>query len=235
MKRIAIRERTPIPPPPFGEPARSSNLNKPLWLLQRDLLAHQCRGAEEADPVSRFQRSGEELLVYRTTSFHDLLDRYPSSNRRSGHARQIGTARAMINRSRHALRLQIQPRHNVQRPTWSIPTWRGRRAAAAAGDRHLPRDGLLSYPCYMAPNQGDLVPSVPPRALPDREPSACILAELLFGCLGPRPRTKVDSSWREKLAVSRSVIGSPALAWRKGHFRAHGWSRSVETLDRPAI
>ncbi len=74
MKRIVIRDRTAIPP--FGEPARDLRiLNKPLWLLQRDLLAYHCRGALEVDSLSEIPRDREELLVHRDNLFfNDLLD-----------------------------------------------------------------------------------------------------------------------------------------------------------------
>ena len=73
MKRIVIRERTPIPP--FGEPARDLRiLNKPLWLLQRDALTHHCRGALEVDSLDEIPKDREELLVHRDNLFfNDLL------------------------------------------------------------------------------------------------------------------------------------------------------------------
>lgn len=69
MKRIVIRERTVIPP--FGEPARELRiLNKPLWLLQRDLLKSYCKGALEVDALDEIPASETgPLLVHKDNLF----------------------------------------------------------------------------------------------------------------------------------------------------------------------
>ncbi len=68
MKRVVVREPTLIPP--FGEPARDLRiLNKPLWLLQRDLLARHCQSSLEVDDLSELPESDEELFVHRDNLF----------------------------------------------------------------------------------------------------------------------------------------------------------------------
>ena len=107
MKRIVIRDRTPIPP--FGEPARDLRiLNKPLWLLQRDLLAHHCRGALEVDSLDEIPKDREELLVHRDNLFFNdlLIDTFIEQAKASGHACQIAFARDDKAITAHALRLQ---------------------------------------------------------------------------------------------------------------------------------
>jgi len=107
MKRIVIQDRTPIPP--FGEPARDLRiLNKPLWLLQRDLLSQHCRGALEVDSLSEIPRDREELLVHRDNLFFNdlLINSFIEQARASGHACQIAFAREDKSITTHALRLQ---------------------------------------------------------------------------------------------------------------------------------
>ena len=118
MKRIVIQDRTPIPP--FGEPARDLRiLNKPLWLLQRDLLSQHCRGALEVDSLSEIPRDREELLVHRDNLFFNdlLINSFIEQARASGHACQIAFAREDKSITTHALRLQegikLDPQRNV--------------------------------------------------------------------------------------------------------------------------
>lgn len=72
MERVIITDQTLVPP--FSEPARDLRiLNKPLWLLQRDILKHYCRGSTEIasidDLYGEVTFHERELLVYRDNLF----------------------------------------------------------------------------------------------------------------------------------------------------------------------
>jgi UDP-N-acetylglucosamine diphosphorylase / glucose-1-phosphate thymidylyltransferase / UDP-N-acetylgalactosamine diphosphorylase / glucosamine-1-phosphate N-acetyltransferase / galactosamine-1-phosphate N-acetyltransferase len=128
MKRVTIKDSTIIPP--FGEPARELRiLNKPLWLLQRDILKTYCKGGIELDSIDQLDAAvpidSEELLVVRDNLFfnEELIAAFISAARTFGRPCQI--AFLATNRSqnqegdaaieRHALQLQsgIVRRDNV--------------------------------------------------------------------------------------------------------------------------
>src|SRR5215216_5766392 len=233
MKRIAIRERTPIPP--FGEPARDLRiLNKPLWLLQRDLLAHHCRGAEEVDSLNEIPSDREELLVYRDNLFFNdlLIDTFIQQAKASGHACQIAFARDDKAITTHALRLQdgitLSLQHNVYiADLFYYPNGIGEEAQPLVIDTEPHEMGYYHIPSYMAPNQGDLIFQVPKRVFLSIESWVHVfLANSPFGVFswGRIHEDKVDGSWKEKLAVSLSHLGAKlnpfAPTWRKSHFFA---------------
>jgi hypothetical protein len=210
MKRIVIRDRTPIPP--FGEPARDLRiLNKPLWLLQRDLLAHHCRGALEVDSLSEIPRDREELLVHRDNLFFNdlLITSFIEQARASGHACQIAFAREDRSIATHALRLQDGIRLDTQRNVYVAdlfyyPHGIGGEVQPLVIDTEPREMGYYHIPSYMAPNQGDLVFQVPRKAFLSIENWVQVfLANSPFGVfsLGRFHEQLFEQSWKEKLAV----------------------------------
>lgn len=93
MERVVILDKTIIPP--FAEPARDLRiLNKPLWLLQRDLLKAYCKGSAEIGEIGEladFPLDGQELLVHRDNLFFNaaLIDTFIAAARASGRPCQI--------------------------------------------------------------------------------------------------------------------------------------------------
>jgi acetyltransferase-like isoleucine patch superfamily enzyme len=232
MKRIVIRERTPIPP--FGEPARDLRiLNKPLWLLQRDLLAHHCRGASEVDSLSEIPSDREELLVYRDNLyFNDLLiNSFIEQAKASGHACQIAFARDDKAITTHALRLQdgitLDTQHNVYvADLYYYPTGVTEEPQPLVIDTEPREMGYYHIPQYMAPNRGDLVFQVPRKAFLSIESWVHVfLANSPFGVFswGRIQEQRAEESWNEKLAVSFSTLAARlnpfAPKWRN-HFLA---------------
>lgn len=232
MKRIVIRERTPIPP--FGEPARDLRiLNKPLWLLQRDLLAHHCRGALEVDSLSEIPRERDELLVHRDNLFFNdqLIDTFIAQAKASGHACQIAFARDDKSITAHALRLQegiiLDTQHNLYvADLFYYPngvTEEAQPLIIATEPREM---GYYHIPTYMAPNQGDLIFQVPKRVFLSIENWVHVfLANSPFGVFswGRIHEELALSSWKEKLSVSFSTLRDRlnpfAPRWRN-HFLA---------------
>lgn len=232
MKRIVIRERTPIPP--FGEPARDLRiLNKPLWLLQRDLLNHHCRGAQEVDSLSEIPREREELLVYRDNLFFNefLIDTFIALAKASGHACQLAFARDDKAITAHALRLQegitLDTQHNVYvADLYYYPNGIAEEAQPLVIATEPREMGYYHIPTYMAPNQGDLVFQVPRRAFLSIENWVHVfLANSPFGVFswGRIHEQRAEESWKEKLAVSLSTLADKvnpfAPRWRN-HFLA---------------
>jgi carbonic anhydrase/acetyltransferase-like protein (isoleucine patch superfamily) len=232
MKRIAIRERTPIPP--FGEPARDLRiLNKPLWLLQRDLLAHHCRGAEEVDSLSEISSEREELLVYRDNLFFNdlLIDSFIQQAKASGHACQIAFARDDKSITTHALRLQdgitLSLQHNLYvADLFYYPNGFVEEAQPLVIDTDPREMGYYHIPSYMAPNQGDLIFQVPKRVFLSIESWVHVfLANSPFGVFswGRIQEQAAEESWKEKLAVSLTTFGhrlNPFSPKWRNHFLA---------------
>src|SRR5688500_1688251 len=105
MKRIVLRDPTLIAP--FGEPARDLRiLNKPLWLLQRDLLARHCQSVVEVDDWSAIPGGDEELLVHKDNLYFnkDFIETFIAEARATRQPCQVAFAAddAMI--TSHALR-----------------------------------------------------------------------------------------------------------------------------------
>jgi carbonic anhydrase/acetyltransferase-like protein (isoleucine patch superfamily) len=232
MKRIVIRERTPIPP--FGEPARDLRiLNKPLWLLQRDLLAHHCRGALEVDSLSEIPRERDELLVHRDNLFFNdqLIDTFIAQAKASGHACQIAFARDDKSITTHALRLQegitLDTQHNVYvADLFYYPNGVIEEAQPLIIATEPREMGYYHIPTYMAPNQGDLIFQVPKRVFLSIENWVHVfLANSPFGVFswGRIQEELALTSWKEKLSVSfstlRDRINPFAPKWRN-HFLA---------------
>jgi UDP-N-acetylglucosamine diphosphorylase / glucose-1-phosphate thymidylyltransferase / UDP-N-acetylgalactosamine diphosphorylase / glucosamine-1-phosphate N-acetyltransferase / galactosamine-1-phosphate N-acetyltransferase len=232
MKRIVIRDRTPIPP--FGEPARDLRiLNKPLWLLQRDLLAHHCRGALEVDSLSEIPRDREELLVHRDNLFFNdlLINSFIEQARASGHACQIAFAREDRSIAAHALRLQDGIKLDAQRNVYVAdlfyyPRGIGGEVQPLVVDTEPREMGYYHIPSYMAPNQGDLVFQVPRKAFLSIENWIHVfLANSPFGVFswGRIHEQLVEQSWKEKLAVSLTTLGhkfNPFSPRWRNHFLA---------------
>jgi acetyltransferase-like isoleucine patch superfamily enzyme len=231
MKRIVIQDRTPIPP--FGEPARDLRiLNKPLWLLQRDLLSQHCRGALEVDSLSEIPRDREELLVHRDNLFFNdlLINSFIEQARASGHACQIAFAREDKSITTHALRLQegikLDPQRNVYvADMFYYPNGIGEEPRPLVIHTEPREMGYYHIPSYMAPNQGDLVFQVPRRAFLSIENWVQVfLANSPFGVFswGRIHEQLVEESWKEKLAVSLTTLGhkfSPfSPPWRNHMF-----------------
>jgi carbonic anhydrase/acetyltransferase-like protein (isoleucine patch superfamily) len=190
MKRIIVRDRTEISP--FGEPARELRvLNKPLWLLQRDLLKDYCKSSVEIDELSDLDltvgTSDEELIVYRDNLYFNanLINEFIKQARAYGNACQIAFRASSANQrgdgsiERHAIHLQEQ----IVRRDDTRYIDQGRLAHGAvylgplyyfpAGLRAAPTpllidtlSGEMGYyriPSYMA-DRGELVYQIPTRA-----------------------------------------------------------------------
>ncbi len=172
MKRIVIREKTLIPP--FGEPARDLRiLNKPLWLLQRDLLARHCKRAIEFDSLDEFysydQQNGhldEELLIHKDNLFFNdlLIDTFIEQARASGKPCQIAFSLHDQMIKAHALRLQdgIRMQNGLYvADMYYYPAGQNESPQPLVIETEGREMGYYRVPRYMAPTQGDLVYQVP--------------------------------------------------------------------------
>lgn len=179
MQRIIICDRTPIPP--FDEPARDLRiLNKPLWLLQRDLLARYCKGAREVESCAEVEdlpiSADEELFVYKDNLYFNanLIEEFITKARATRRACQIAFAADDAERRQkgdptivhHALRLQsgIHRQGDVYvADMYYYPPGKRETPQPLLIETGGGEMGYYHIPSYMA-NKGDLVYQVPLRA-----------------------------------------------------------------------
>jgi acetyltransferase-like isoleucine patch superfamily enzyme len=214
MRRVLLRVQEPIPP--FNEPARDLRiLNKPLWLLQRDLLARHCEGEFEVDSLAEVPALQGELLVHKDNLFFNaaLVDEFVGRARARGRPCQIAFALDDLSITAHALNLQEGIRGQGDcyvADLYYFPNGIAAEPEPLVIDT-IPREiGYYHIPSYMAPNMGDLVYQIPWRAFLSIENWLHVwVANVPFGvfCWGRIREQEVEESWRWKLRVAfRSFI-----------------------------
>jgi len=184
MERITIRDRTLIPP--FSEPARELRiLNKPLWLLQRDLLKNYCKGSIEINSIDELNKSvvadSEELLIHRDNLYFNaaLIDEFISRARATGRPCQIAFTLADRSIERHAMQLcsgivrrdEVAYIHNGQEQRGSVrvaelyyfPAGRRETPVPLVIETESHEMGYYRIPSYMA-HKGELTYQIPIRA-----------------------------------------------------------------------
>jgi len=168
MKRIIINDTTPIPP--FGEPARDLRiLNKPLWLLQRDLLARYSKGSQEVGSLEEIpDYFDEEAVVHKDNLFFNeqLVDTFLCEARERKQACQIAFSRTDAAITIHAINLQdgihLEGKYYVA-DMYYYPPGERKKPEPLVIDTQPYEMGYYSVPRFMAPH-GDLVFQVPFRA-----------------------------------------------------------------------
>ncbi|MBN1485151.1 MAG: multidrug transporter [Chloroflexia bacterium] len=213
MRRVILKVTEPIPP--FNEAARDLRiLNKPLWLLQRDLLARYCEGEIEVDCLEEIPSFKGELLIHRDNLFFNapLIDTFVQRARERGRPCQIAFALDDASIAAHALRLQEGIRRQGDRyvaELYYYPQGFEGEPEPLVMDT-LPREmGYYHIPSYMAPNMGDLIFQVPWRTFLSIESWLHIwMANVPFGvfCWGRIQEQEAEESWRVKIRIALRAI-----------------------------
>ncbi|MCG8349450.1 MAG: multidrug transporter [Chloroflexales bacterium] len=180
MKRITICDRTPIPP--FDEPARDLRiLNKPLWLMQHDLLKRYCKSTHEVKSLADVEKlplsSDEELFVYKDNLYFnaELLDEFVAKARATKHACQIAFEAEDVDSSKkgdasivaHAIHLQsgIQRRGNAYvADMYYFPAGQREEPQPLVIDTQAGEMGYYNIPGYMGDKSNNLTYQIPIRA-----------------------------------------------------------------------
>ena len=103
---------------PFNEPARDLRIqNKPLWLLQRDVLASYTTHEVELPPGARLPQTREACIIYRDNLFFDepYLQAFLGEARR-----RKGASRAAFSANDPAFREHILPLSSAYTPVGDI-------------------------------------------------------------------------------------------------------------------
>ncbi len=207
MQKVIIRDRRKIPP--FNEPARDLRiLNKPLWLLQRDVLGPYCDLEIEVDSIQQLHDNRQEMLVYRDNLYFDrhLIEAFLSKAIASRQACRIAFSpddKAIIT---HALPLQegIHREGDVYvADLWYLPRGYEENARPLVVDTEPRELGYYHIPTYMAASRGDLVFQVPTRPFLSIENWVHVfMANSPFGvfAIGNRVEKSLDR-WDVKLRI----------------------------------
>ena len=204
---------------PFNERARDLRiLNKPLWLLQRDVLTPYVHREIELDFTAQLPRTDEECIVYRDNLFFDPF--YIDTFLREARALQKPCRAAFTISDRafceHALPLSVsytRVGENYLADLWYYPTGTAQVLGVNGSQSEViplvidllaHEAGYYHVPTYMAYEQGDLTFQVPLRSLIAIDTWVHIfIADVVFGLFGRAQRysDRLDSDLFFKLQV----------------------------------
>lgn len=156
---------------PFNERARDLRVhNKPLWLIQRDVLAAYTNREIELPLGSAFPTTREPCLVYRDNLVFDeyfLAAFFDATKQRGCASRAAFTINDPAFRE-HALPLSTsytKAGDIYLADLWIFPNGTQEHAEPLVIDMQSREVGYYHIPTYMAREQGDLVFQVPRRSL----------------------------------------------------------------------
>ncbi len=220
MLKIILEDQRQIHP--FNERARDLRIqNKPLWLVQRDILTPYTTHElvlPYGSPIPIFQ---EECLVYRDNLFFDA----PFIQTFIAEARVLGKAvRAAFSADDPAFREHALPLSNSYTPAgdiylvdlWYYPHGIQEESEPVVIDLQAIEVGYYHVPTYMAYEQGDLIFQVPLRSLIAIDTWVHIfIADIVFGLFtrGARfeNRLKMDPVFKLKILAKGIFEGRQVL------------------------
>jgi len=156
---------------PFNERARDLRiLNKPLWLLQRDVLVPYTHREVELPVGAALPQTSEECVVYRDNLFFDayFMHAFLSAARRLGRPCRAALAASDPAFREHALPLSTsytQAGDHFLADLWYYPSGPVKETEPLVIDQQSLEAGYYHVPTYMAYEQGDLTFQVPLRGL----------------------------------------------------------------------
>jgi carbonic anhydrase/acetyltransferase-like protein (isoleucine patch superfamily) len=195
---------------PFNEPARDLRIqNKPLWLIQRDLLAPYVTRSIELAAGARLPLTREAMIVHRDNLFFD--EGYVTEFMRQA-KRQNRAVRAAFSLDdpafrEHGLPLSISytPAGNLYyADLWYYPRGPEADVQPLVVDMQAHEIGYYHVPTYMASESGDLVYQVPLRAMMAIDCWTHIfIADMVFGLFarGARFEDRLKKDFGFKLGL----------------------------------
>lgn len=225
FRRIVIRDPRPLPP--FNEPARDLRvLNKPLWLLQRDVLAAYTREEHEIASIEAMPADRVESIVYRDNLFfdQDFIDYFLQKARALGKACRVAFSPNDMAIKVHALPLQSGIRLEkgfaegdlLVADMWYFPYGRDPNPRPLVIDTQAREIGYYNVPKFMATAQGDLTYQVPQRAFLSIEHWVHLfLANSTFGVFaeGSRAEKNIEhTGFKVRVLLSAMVQRKHVLA-----------------------
>ena len=195
---------------PFNEKARDLRImNKPLWLVQRDVLAPYTSREIELPYGAALPGFQEECLVYRDNLYFDAeyIRAFVSEAKAKGRACRAAYSKDDPAFREHALPLSCsytQQGDIYLADLWYYPHSTLEEAVPLVIDLESIEAGYYHVPTYMAFEQGDLVFQVPLRSLLAIDCWVHIfIADVVFGLFtrGGRFEKRLDQDLFFKLGV----------------------------------
>ena len=221
MRRIVLADQKHIHP--FNEPARDLRIqNKPLWLLQRDLLAPFVTEEMEYPDwglAERFEQDNKtEVLVHASHLYfnQELIEEF--IRRARAGKKPVRLAFSVHDKAITQHVLPLTTRSLVRKDdeflvdVWYFPDGVHQRAEAETLviDTEARERGYYHIPPYMATETGDLVYNLPRKAFVAIESWVHVfIADILFGIFtyGVNQEDEINNSWTYKLSILlRSVM-----------------------------
>ena len=189
MLKIILQDFRSIAP--FNERARDLRVqNKPLWLLQRDVLAPYVEQELELPPEADLPETRAACLVYRDNLFFDefYIAAFLAQARRQKRAVQAAFAISDAAFREHALPLSSSYTSAGEYylvDLWYYPNGPQETAEPLVIDSQTIEAGYYHVPIYMAYEQGDLIFNVPQRSLMAIDSWVHIfIADVVYGLFG---------------------------------------------------
>jgi carbonic anhydrase/acetyltransferase-like protein (isoleucine patch superfamily) len=169
MLKIILQDSRSLQP--FNERARDLRIqNKPLWLIQRDVLAPYTHQEIVVPPGENLPELAQPCLIYRDNLYFDetyiAAFLYEAKKRR--HASQAAFAAHDPTFREHALPLATSYRQENDlylAELWYFPNGTQEESKPLVIDLQAREVGYYHVPMYMAQDQGDLVFQIPLRSL----------------------------------------------------------------------
>jgi len=208
---------------PFNERARDLRLqNKPLWLLQRDILAPYVTHEIEVGENAALPEVQGPCLVYRDNLYFDaaFIETFLNKAKKLKHPSQAAFSISDPAFREHALPLSVsytQQGDQYLAELWYYPNGPQTEAEPLLMKTKSRQIGYYHVPVYMATEQGDLLFHVPLRSLIAIDSWVHIfLTEVVFGLFsrGARFEDRVNRSPLFKLHLLSKAIyeGKQVLA-----------------------
>lgn len=169
MKKIILKEPKLIHP--FNEPAKDLRiLNKPLWLIQRDVLAPYIDSEYEAGLDDSLPEFNEPCLVYRDNLYFDeaYIEAFLKTARRKNNPCRAAFRKDNASFMEHALPLSVSYIDNGDvylADLWYYPNGPVYQSEPLIIEMDPIEAGYYHIPTYMASENGDLTFQVPRRSL----------------------------------------------------------------------
>ncbi len=208
--------------PPFNESARDLRIqNKPLWLLQRDVLAKYTHSEIELSENQPLPETDKACLVYRDNLFFDeqFIDFFIQQAQRKNTAVQAAFDIHDSAFREHCLPLSdsYQQHDDIYlAELWFYPKGTKDKPAPIIIDLQEKEIGYYHVPEYMAADGGDLVYHVPSRCLIAIDAWVHIfIADIVFGVFGRgarfENRIKNDLKFKLKMLITSLYEGKQIL------------------------
>ena len=207
---------------PFNEPARDLRLqNKPLWLIQRDVLSKYTHSELQLAIDQPLPKTNEACVVYRDNLYFDdaFMSYFLNAAQKGGKAVQAALKLSDQAFREHCLPLsdsyqQIGDTYLLE--LWYYPEGPSENADPLIMDLQSQEIGYYHVPTYMATNAGDLVYYVPLRSIIAIDSWVHVfIADCVFGVFGRGARfedeLKTNPFFKLKILITSMLEGKQLL------------------------